>query len=227
MRGPHSRAGLVAATAVVVVYLVGIVGHLVAPLRPFMRQVTPLVLAVTGLVVFGSAVASSGIRLLLWGAVTYLGTFTLEAVGVLTGRIFGAYRYGVVLGPMLFNVPLVIGFNWVIVVLGAVMLAERMTSSTLAAAVYAGFLALVFDLVLEPVAVYLGYWSWVAPGRATIVVPPSVPVPALNFVAWFLISFVAALGYRALRLQRESYLPILYVGVQLLFFAAVLAGVVV
>lgn len=226
MRTRVPSAERATAAAIAAVYLVGVAGHLLPPLQPFMRAATPPVLALMGLVVLGWAVVRSGLRLLLWVVVTYLCTFALESIGVLTGKVFGAYHYGTVLGPMLFDVPVVIGFNWVLVVLGAVSLAERMSSHVLLSSVYAAFMAVVFDLVLEPVAVSLGYWSWHAQQGPTVVLPAAALVPARNFAAWFLISLAAAAGYRALRLQRESQLPILYLGVQFVFFAAVLAGVI-
>ena len=50
---------------------------------------------------------------------------TAEAVGVRTGAIFGAYSYGDVLGARLLAVPPVIGFNWTLTLLGALLLGRR------------------------------------------------------------------------------------------------------
>ena len=36
-----------------------------------------------------------------------------EIIGVNTGLLFGTYSYSSILGPKLFNVPLIIGLNWV------------------------------------------------------------------------------------------------------------------
>ena len=56
--------------------------------------------------------------LLFWLVPIYLGTFLLEVAGVATGAVFGSYRYTPALGALVWGVPPVIGWNWVLVVLG-------------------------------------------------------------------------------------------------------------
>jgi putative membrane protein len=51
----------------------------------------------------------------------------LEVVGVKTGLIFGEYKYGSTLGIKLFEVPLIIGFNWVFVILGSISISRLIT----------------------------------------------------------------------------------------------------
>ncbi|MBK7868300.1 MAG: carotenoid biosynthesis protein [Ignavibacteriales bacterium] len=50
-------------------------------------------------------------KVIIWAVSTFVVTFTLEAVGVATGVIFGKYTYGPTLGPGLFNVPILLGIN--------------------------------------------------------------------------------------------------------------------
>lgn len=47
-------------------------------------------------------------------SVTMFVGFAVEALGVTTGVIFGAYHYTDRMGPRLHEVPLVIGINWAI-----------------------------------------------------------------------------------------------------------------
>ena len=205
--------------ALACLYAVGLAAHLIAPARPLMTPLTPYVLLAGGLAVLAAAArsAESPGRFLLWCFLTSGGTFAAEAVGVRTGAIFGAYSYGDVLGARLLAVPPVIGFNWTLTLLGALLLARLRPprrpglaeAKAVAAAVQVlgtGLLAVLFDLALEPTAVSLRYWSWSDGG-----------VPLRNYAAWFLLSVLAALLYRALRVDVRTRLPVVYLALQWLF----------
>ena len=147
---------------------------------------------------------------LVWIAATSTITFILEAVGVHTGAVFGDYSYGDVLGVSLFSVPLVIGFNWVLVVLGALRAVRSLR--WWAAVPTAAGITVVFDWILEPLAIRLGYWSWNWDG-----------VPLQNYLAWFIISAFAAALFRILKLRPGSRLPLYYLIIQVSFFIALRA----
>ncbi|MBK7882949.1 MAG: carotenoid biosynthesis protein [Chitinophagaceae bacterium] len=40
----------------------------------------------------------------------------VEIIGVKTGFLFGNYSYGIVLGPKIQSVPILIGINWFIII---------------------------------------------------------------------------------------------------------------
>ena len=189
------------------IYIVGMVLHVFAVTRPYMLLFTPVVLLVFGILALYPAWLDGDRRLWIWMTAAYAVTLTLEIIGVKTGRVFGAYHYGPVLGLKLAGVPLVIGFNWVIVVLGAVRISEKITPRPVIGAVLTGTLCVLYDYVLEPVAIGLDYWQW-----------HTVQIPLQNYAAWFLIAASAAWTYRILRIEIKSTLPSYYVGVQFLFF---------
>jgi putative membrane protein len=187
-------------------YAVGILGHLVDATFPYMMILTPFVLLVFGVAVL---LRTTGMdhRLLLWCLGAYVFTFTVEALGVHSGAIFGEYNYGNTLGVKLLSVPLVIGFNWVIVVLGAIAIARRISRNILYSALLAALFTAIFDVPLEVVAVNLDYWQW-APGF----------VPFQNYVAWFVVAFIVALSFNYLRLETKGKVIIHYFFIQFLFF---------
>jgi putative membrane protein len=152
-----------------------------------MTAMTPWFLLVCGLAVIWPSIRTSGKRFLLWGAAVYVVTFFLEALGVATGLVFGEYRYGPTLGLAAFGVPLVIAFNWAVVVFGAVSMAGRRKRSDFMVAVMTGVVATMFDWIMEPVAIQLDYWTW-AGGY----------IPLQNYLAWFLIATASAFAYRKL-----------------------------
>lgn len=184
-------ASLITLAVLLIMYVVGVAGHLSSAFYSLMLKLTPWILLSFALVTLGQTVLSSGRtalqkrRILLWVLITWIMTYTLEVLGVKTGLVFGEYSYGGTLGPQLFNVPLIIGLNWVIIVYGLAESLRTVRSSLLLSLVLVPAGAVFFDFFLEPVAMsQLDYWSWA--GNT---------VPLHNYIAWAVISFVFAVLY--------------------------------
>jgi len=188
-------------------YTVGLIGHIVEATRPLILSLSPYFLLIFGALALLPPARERRPGVLLWAVGTLVVSFALEAVGTATGVPFGPYTYGTVLGVHLLRVPVVIAFNWVIVILGAVILSRRITSHPLLAAVIAGAAAVLFDFIMEPVAVALDYWTWHAP-----------TIPLQNYGSWFAIALLSALAFNLSRLSVRSLLPAYYVGIQTVFF---------
>ena len=197
------------AVLLAVFFLVGFIGHSLPATLPWMLRMTPFTLLACGLTAFVPVLLERRPRVLLWAAAVFVVTFILEALGTATGRIFGPYTYGRTLGPKLFAVPVVIAYNWLLVILGALGLARLIFRERLLVALAAALLAAGFDYLLEPTAIRLDYWDWQAAG-----------IPLQNYLAWFLIALAAALVYVYSRLSVKSRLPLVYFLIQLVFFAA-------
>lgn len=188
-------------------YSVGVIGHIIPAVKSLMISLTPFTLLLTGSVTVYYSFQNSNTKLIFWGLTVYFITFLLEVIGVKTGYIFGRYSYGDVLGLKLFDVPLIIGFNWVVIILGAIGIASRIHQSAFQIALLTGTFAVLFDLMLEPVAINLGYWNW---HRGVI--------PLQNYYAWFSIAFFASLFGSKLKLDLEDSLFIYYFLIQFAFF---------
>lgn len=188
-------------------FSVGVVGHLIPSLRSLMISLTPFTLLLTGGVTVLASGLKGNLRLIAWCLIVYSFTFSLEVIGVKTGFIFGSYYYGDVLGFKLFEAPLIIGFNWVVIILGAIGIASRIHKSSLQIALLTGTFAVLFDIMLEPVAVNLGYWNW-SEGF----------IPLQNYYAWFGIAFLASIFSSKLKLELEDSLFIYYFLIQFTFF---------
>ena len=116
-------------------------------------------------------------------------TYAIELVGVQTGWPYGTFEYGISLGPMLGGeIPLALPLFFVPLVLNGYLLtllalgdrATRIVPRVLAAV--AAVLAI--DLVLDPAAVAIGFWSYVPPGGY-------YGVPASNYWGWLLSGAIA------------------------------------
>lgn len=120
----------------------------------------------------------------LWVVTIILVTFWIEWFGVKTGRIFGSYQYGATLQPVFQGVPMAIGFAWLVMLLSSTAIFQRMQTrfavdNKLLQALGISILMVIFDLVMEPAAMKLGYWSWA-----------ENQIPLQNYLAWFVISLV-------------------------------------
>ncbi len=194
-----------------VIFLVGIIGHLYEPLRDLMLLLTPATLLLTGFIVLFFSYKTSNNKFLSWAVITYVITFLLEVIGVKTGLIFGEYNYGQTLGIKLFEVPLIIGFNWVFVILGSISMARLITTNIYLIAFISASIAFIFDLILEPIAISLNYWTWT-----------EGIIPFQNYIVWFVIAFISSIGFGYLNVSVRSKISSHYLIVQFLFFAILL-----
>lgn len=189
------------------IYSVGIAGHLTNSLVNYMKLLTPLTLLLTGGVVLFSSLKHSSKNYLFWILITYITTFALEVIGVKTGLVFGSYWYGETLGLKVLDVPVIIGFNWTMVILGAILLSEKFFSRKIFILISASLMATLFDFFMEPSAIKLGYWNW-----------SGISVPLQNYFAWFIISFIFSNIYFRMNIKVTSDLPIKFFVTQFVFF---------
>lgn len=209
-------------------FTVGIIGHSLEETFPLMIVLTPYVLLISGIWAIHRCYNKKYV--LFWILIAYIITFFLEAVGVSEGLIFGPYYYGDVLGPKIFNVPIIIGLNWVIIIFSLLLFSEWLINSSFKSqlnnkvrffftSVLTATFAMLFDFLMEPAAIGLTYWTW------TLTSDP-MNIPTQNFIAWFLISFSFALTYliipkkERMNLEGSPHSP-WFVLIQVVFFIAI------
>lgn len=134
--------------------------------------------------------------------------YGVEVAGVHTGMVFGEYSYGDTLGFKLFDVPLVMGLNWLTLVYSVGVIFNRLNTSTLIKSALGACVLMFLDFFIEPIAIHYDYWTW-----------QTVSVPIQNYIAWFIISFLFLLFFYNLKFKKENKLALLYFAVQLFFFA--------
>jgi putative membrane protein len=204
------------------VYGVGLAGMLLPFTREIFKIITPLNLLFAVVFLFYRKIPAR--QVILTGIVVAIASFFIEAAGVNTGRIFGAYTYGKTLGPALFNTPVIIGLNWFLLIYCTNVISRQLlgilpqkVTGRMASLVRSGFviitgslLMVLYDLILEPAAIRLDMWSWDGSG-----------IPVQNYLAWFIFS---AAFHTLVRLWGEEEinpraLPLFVV--QLIFFAVI------
>jgi len=164
----------------VIFYIVGITGFLIPALRGFFELLIPVSLLINLFMLLLFHPKFDRKHLLFFGGVVVF-TFSIEAIGVNTGLLFGEYSYGKSLPGKIFETPVIIGFNWLMLSYGAVELIRPIKSLRRFLPVLVGLLMTAFDFVMEPVAMRTDMWGW-----------GSNHIPLQNYVLWFIVSVVVA-----------------------------------
>ena len=114
--------------------------------------------------------------------------YAIEYVGIRTGLPYGPFEYGIDLGLMVGGVPVGLPLFFIPLVLNAYLLVVLILHRrSLPAALPAGAaipIVLAIDLVLDPGAVAVGFWSFDAGGAY-------YGVPVSNYLGWALSATVA------------------------------------
>ena len=178
--------------------------------RSFFLAMTPVNLLLMFLLLAWNEISVNR-QWLIFLAVAFFTGFVTEIIGVNTGWLFGYYTYGSLLGPKLLGVPFLIGVNWFCIVYCSLQLVlnsiPALKTTSVGASLFAAFFATLFDWMMEPVAMVLGYWQW-----------DNGVVPLYNYVCWFLISFLLSIIYfRISQFPKNAFaMPLLVI--QFLFF---------
>lgn len=103
----------------------------------------------------------------------------IEIIGVATGKVFGEYVYGNGLGLKIFDVPIIIGLNWVFLVYASNSIISKYTSKNGLIILGAAALMLLYDSLLEKVAPLMDMWSFLENDP-----------PLRNYVVWVLLALL-------------------------------------
>ena len=143
----------------------------------FFLATTPYVLSLTLLLLILNHDLSnkkSKIGLML----IFLFGLIVEILGVNYGLFFGEYSYGANLGPKIYEVPYVIGFNWVLLIIATGSVSDKLIKGKkIYKILFASSLMVLIDLLIEKSAPKLDYWEFVIS-----------PVPFSNYLWWFIFS---------------------------------------
>lgn len=192
---------------IIIWYGVGVIGYLIPGLKPLFQLLTPLGLLVAAILLMVYHHPKNTKSWIAFGLVVVI-SFLAEVIGVNTHRLFGHYEYGVALGPKLWNTPLVIGLNWLILIYCISALTKQIRERWYFPLV--GALVMVaFDFLMEPVAVETGMWSW----QGGI-------IPVKNYLDWFLVSGLLFLMIRILKVEFHNQIALVLFSMQGVFFLA-------
>jgi bisanhydrobacterioruberin hydratase len=140
-----------------------------------------------------------------------LAGFIIEVAGVNTHLIFGNYKYGNVLGFKLFNTPVLIAVNWIMLSYGAGSVTEKIAVPVPVKILSGSLLMLFYDIILEQIAPVLDMWYW-----------ENDIVPVQNYIAWFIISLIFQTLIRITGIKTANPVAWIIILIQILFFMSLI-----
>ena len=196
-------------------YFVGLIGLHISPVQGFFKFFSSINLWVSlGLILlYQPSINRSFSRFAL---LTFSAGFLVEVLGVKTSLIFGTYWYGKTLGIQLWDVPIVLGANWLILVYGASILTLRLMplktfksdwAKHVLQSIVATTIMVLLDILIEPVAIYFDFWHW-----------ENEIVPLQNYIAWFLVALPLVFYCFRSAFEKMNDMALLIMLLQLFFF---------
>ena len=210
------------------IHMVGLVGMIWID-RSWFSNLTPVnLILMLALLMWTQPVKN--LSFYIFFVIAFFSGMLSEIIGVHTGLLFGDYSYGKVLGFGIYDVPMMIGVNWFMVVFTSAATVLHILTNLKSrfkqdvdgiSPLWADFilisggavLATFFDWVMEPVAVKLGFWNWSGDGD----------IPFLNYICWFLLSMILLLLARLLGVRFRNPFALYLFLIQLMFFIALRA----
>lgn len=137
----------------------------------------------------------------------FISGIVVELIGVHTGLIFGNYSYGKGLGLKIFDTPILIGMNWLLLVYTTGTIMQKVNIFPVLRIAAGASIMLIYDLVLEQVAPKMDMWSW-----------ENSEVPVNNYIAWWLIAVFFHSLIELFGIKLKNPLSITILVTQFLFF---------
>ena len=161
-----------------ILHLVGGVALSMDSVKSIFLALSPFNLALTfGLLIWGNDDFSFNFFKVI--SVLFLIGFFVEVLGVYSGFLFGEYHYGKTLGFQFLEVPLIIGVNWVLLVVSSFAVSSYFVSNSILKVVLSSIIMVLLDFMIEPVAIRLDFWHW----QAEV-------IPLQNYLMWFLVALL-------------------------------------
>jgi putative membrane protein len=196
---------LYSAIFLLIIHTVGIIG-LNSSFKDLFLVLTPLNLLISVAFIYINQKEYNK-SLLTASILIYLMGFIVELIGVKTGLLFGEYNYGNTLGVKLFNIPLIIGVNWLMLVFSVGCILNSANISFILKSILGAFMLVLLDYLIEPIAIKFDFWTW-----------QNGIVPFKNYVAWFLFSFLFLVIFYKFQFDKNNSIAKLLYFVQILFF---------
>ena len=113
----------------------------------------------------------------------------IEALSIVTSFPYGSFNYNAQLGYKLFDlVPWAVSFGWVPLVIGAFAVATWVVDKRRVQFALGAGLLVFADLILDPGAVLMTFWTWNDPGVY-------YTIPFTNYLGWGFSSIIGGLMF--------------------------------
>ena len=187
-------------------HLSGLLGLLYIDKNLF-ASLTPLNLFISTTLLFVNQTNATRMKFFIVFTIFFVGMIA-EILGVQYGLIFGNYEYGNNLGLKLLGVPILIGFNWVVLTIICGSISSKIfKKSKVLSIIFGVILMLLIDITLEPIAPVLDYWEF-----------SGSKVPLQNYIGWGITSLITQTLYQYFYKNKEFIFSFNLFVAQFLFF---------
>ncbi len=170
------------------------------------RPLIPLNLIISGLLILYNH-SDWNKNFIIFAILTAFLGYLFEVIGVNTGLIFGEYQYGKNMGFKLFETPLLIGLNWLILVYSFGIIINSLSIHLIFKVLITAFCLTTLDFFIEPFAIYHDMWHW-----------QNIIVPLQNYIGWFFCSIILSSIFFILKFSKQNSLTKHYIIIQVMFF---------
>jgi bisanhydrobacterioruberin hydratase len=191
---------------IIIYYLVGVAGFLIPVSRPVFEILIPFSVVINLFLVLLFHKPFDKVHIIVFVVVAVF-TIAVEAIGTKTGILFGSYYYGSSLGVKIFQTPILIGANWLVLAYGATAIVRSVHALKKWVPFSAAALMVVFDFFMEPVAMKTDMWNW--EGNV---------VPMQNYFMWFVISVIVVGVFELFNVKTVKPIAARLFWVQMMFF---------
>ncbi|MEA4982357.1 MAG: carotenoid biosynthesis protein [Paludibacter sp.] len=191
----------------IIFYIIGVAGMLLPVTSGLFIFLTPVALLMSfGLLMMNHQPGYNAKNTAVFSFI-FISGIVVELIGVHTGLIFGNYIYGKGLGLKIFDTPLLIGMNWLLLVYTTGTIMQKVNITPVLRIAAGATMMLIYDLVLEQVAPKMDMWSW-----------ENSEVPVNNYIAWWLIAVFFHSLIELFGIKLKNPLSITILVTQFLFF---------
>jgi len=191
---------------VLLFYAIGLIGFILPFSREIFSAITPFAMLL-GIYLLAVYHTDYNRKAMIAFSIIFLLGFSVEAIGVNTGAVFGSYTYLGAMGIKVWGTPLIIGLNWLFLSYTATSILDEAKLPAWTVYFLAPLLMVSYDFFLEKSAPVLDMWYWYGD-----------TVPFRNYVAWYLIGFLCVAILKMFGVNTQNILSKLLYFVQFLFF---------
>lgn len=190
----------------IIFYIVGTAGFLIPQTRDLFEKLIPVSLIINIFMLFLFHKAFN-LKHLIFFASVIVATIAIEAIGVQTGQLFGEYIYGSSIPVKVFDTPILIGFNWLMLTYGSVFILRTRKALRKFLPILTGVLMTGFDYIMEPVAMKTDMWTWAFN-----------EIPYQNYIMWFVVATVIGGCFELFNINTDNKVAGRIFVLQLAFF---------
>jgi bisanhydrobacterioruberin hydratase len=195
----------------IIFYVVGFIGISLPYSHIFFLKLFPVALLLSFTVILIFHEHPFDVKTITIFTLVGLVSFSIEVLGVQTHLIFGNYSYGNALGIKLFDTPLLIAVNWVMLIYAGNAIAEKTPMPVVLKIIFSSFILLIYDIILEQVAPLVDMWYW-----------QQDQAPLKNYFAWFIIALFFQTLIRITGTRLNNSIAQTVILIQSLFFISLI-----